>query len=340
MTPQSIFHFFLSCALFTFVLPLQAHYKPENRKLENERTSLTEQTPLPPGKNYVTVCQEGNQLGGQLTTFAVVLGYAWTHGLNPVFEKNMLLNLPGGRLNYEYIFHRLAQELPLDVDSSAPLHYFCHHYQPYPEILHLPYKGGNACLCAAPPHPLPMFQPFRSKIRQVFGPSEEIVTALREKYSDVMDHPKTVAVHIRAYDPRTVPHQCLGKEYYEKAINYFTNDHLFVVFSDRIGWCKDHLDFSGKNVVYIEGNTHVFDLYLMSFCKNIIIANSTFSWWAAYLKHDSEGLILAPHKWFPNENPAYRLTFYPPHYTVIPMETFPTKDWDLLDYPTTSKGDI
>jgi hypothetical protein len=287
---------------------------------------------VPP--SYVTVCSEGNQLGGQLTTFAVVLGYAWSNGLVPYFPREMLLSRPGGSTNYEYIFHRLPQSLPLDGNRNPPRHVGF-----YTALQSLPYYSDNVCICGMPDYPLPYFHPHREKIRKLFGPSEEIIQELRVKYASVIDHPKTVAVHVRAYSQNLSIHMNLGKKYYRKAMDCFSDDHLFVIFSDRIGWCKDHLDLRGKNAIFIEGNKHVQDLYLMSLCKNIITANSTFSWWAAYLKQDEEGVILVPSKWFPNEDPNYRQTFYPSHYTVFPVDKIPPQNWNVSNYSTTSLGD-
>jgi len=284
--------------------------------------------------SYVTVCKEGNQLGGQLTTFAVILGYAWSNGLQPYFSKEFLLSRPGGLTNYEYIFHRLPQQLSSEINTNP-----ARHFGYYGGRDPIPYYGDNVCICGMPDYPLPYFQPHRKRIRELFGPSPEVIEELRAKYAAIIDHPKTVAVHIRAYHPSLSIHRNLGKDYYERAMKQFSNDHLFVVFSDRIGWCKDHLDFQGKSVVFIEGNKHVQDLYLMSLCKNIITANSTFSWWAAYLKKDEQGVILVPSKWFPDENPNYRKTFYPPHYTIFPVDKIPPQNWNVANYSTTSLGD-
>ncbi len=290
--------------------------------------------PTPSCPCYVTVCREGNQLGGQLTTFAAVLGYAWSYGLEPYFPKQMLLSLPGGATNYEYIFHRICKELPSNINTYLP-----HHYGFQPGNGLAPYYGGNVCLCGMPDYPLAFFLQYRQKIRELFGPSETVIQELRVKYAAIIDHPKTVAVHVRTYHPSLSIHMNLGEDYYQRAMNQFSDDHLFVIFSDRIGWCKDHLDLQGKNAVFIEGNKHVQDLYLMSFCKNIITANSTFSWWGAFLKKDEGGVILVPSKWFPDENPNYRRTFYPPHYTIFPVDRIPPQNWDVANYSTTSLGD-
>ena len=79
----------------------------------------------------------------------------------------------------------------------------------------------------------------------------------------------------------------------------------FYIFSDDMVWTKENLKISGKPVYYVEHTTDATnyeDLYLMSICKHQIIANSSFSWWGAWLNEYSSKQIIAPKKWFADDS--------------------------------------
>lgn len=90
-------------------------------------------------------------------------------------------------------------------------------------------------------------------------------------------------------------------EYYKEAINqlnFVENPHFFV-FSNDIPWCKENLEPLIKKVTYVDWNSDKdshWDMYLMSQCEQLVIANSSFSWWGAYLNARATK-ILAPRLW-------------------------------------------
>ncbi len=124
---------------------------------------------------------------------------------------------------------------------------------------------------------------------------------------------ETVMIHIRRGDYVSLLnaqafHGLLNIDYYENAINYMLSknpNYKFLVFSDEIEFCKKLDIFSNLNVDFIENDVERDewqDLYLMSYCSNQIIANSSYSWWSAWLS-DSKYLhgnrtVIAPKKWF------------------------------------------
>lgn len=162
------------------------------------------------------------------------------------------------------------------------------------------------------------------KIVQVFAPSPADEHYLQSKYADLLEHPCTVAVHVRTFNQAVHDAGCLflGLDYYEEAFKFFPDEALFVVFSDRINWCKQHLAHLAPHIVFMEGNTHVQDLILMSKMKHQIIANSTFSWWGAYLNQNPSKWVIAPKYWVHPKSFIWRP--FPP--------TFYRPEWHILDF--------
>ncbi len=119
---------------------------------------------------------------------------------------------------------------------------------------------------------------------------------------------RSVSIHIRRGDYVTDSdtnsfHGICGLEYYQKAINKLAsiikNPHFFI-FSDDPDWVKNNLilEYSATYVTRNLGIKDYEDLRLMSLCKHHIIANSSFSWWGAWLSENSDRTVMAPGKWF------------------------------------------
>ncbi len=121
-------------------------------------------------------------------------------------------------------------------------------------------------------------------------------------------HTNSVSIHIRRGD-YTLPkyakifYQCTP-EYFYSAINTIkekvANPHFFI-FSNDIEWTKT-LDFPKETTYITPGHPHD-DLILMSMCKHNIIANSSFSWWGAWLNQNPEKIVIAPKHWFTEDSP-------------------------------------
>jgi glycosyltransferase involved in cell wall biosynthesis len=121
-------------------------------------------------------------------------------------------------------------------------------------------------------------------------------------YKDIKGEFKsTVSIHVRRGDYVNLPdsHPPLTDDYYINAIDYFDDSVLFLIFSDDIEWCTQNTVFTSlRNKVFISGYADDVDLILMSNCNHNIIANSTFSWWGAWLNEDVQKKVIAPSTWF------------------------------------------
>jgi hypothetical protein len=126
----------------------------------------------------------------------------------------------------------------------------------------------------------------------------EISKIVETKYGDLLKE-KTTSIHVRRGDYVRHPnhHPTQSMEYYNKSIDLLSDKtDKFVVFSDDMKWCKEN--FKTDNIIYIENEKDYIELYLMSLCDNNIIANSSFSWWGAWLNKNDDKLVVGPTKWF------------------------------------------
>ncbi|MBS0650127.1 MAG: alpha-1,2-fucosyltransferase [Verrucomicrobia bacterium] len=261
----------------------------------------------------------------QLNHIVSVLSFAWDNQLVPYFPPELLRSAKGASINYPLFFSRLNQHLPLDIDKTDPIHM---HHNDYAS-----YAGQNVCRCSAPGY---SFYQHRDRLREYFSPSRSIKRYLNQKYKQILDHPKTVAVHVRTFHPGITLQLFLGPEYYKSAMEHFSDDHLFVIFSDRIEWAKENLQEIKPNMVFIQGESHIIDFYLMTYCINHIISNSNFSFMAAFFKNNPSGATLVPDIWLSNTCKEDYEGMYFPGCIVLPVAPRGSPDWNLLNYSTTS----
>ncbi len=110
-------------------------------------------------------------------------------------------------------------------------------------------------------------------------------------------------------------------EYYKRAIEYIRDNTTAVptyfVFSDEIAWVKQNLPL-GSNVAFVQSPniTGTEELMLMSLCKHNITANSSFSWWGAWLNQHSAKIVIAPTPWFDHQ--PFDTDLIPPSWIQIP----------------------
>lgn len=135
---------------------------------------------------------------------------------------------------------------------------------------------------------------------QIIKPLKSITTATLEE----MKNQNSVSLHIRRGDYLLHEvHNTDKSEYYHEAVKLILSkidNPIFYLFSDDMDWVKTNFKINGV-MVYIDFNnaeTNYEDMKLMSACKHNIIANSSFSWWSAWLNENPEKIVIAPKKWF------------------------------------------
>ena len=146
------------------------------------------------------------------------------------------------------------------------------------------------------------FKKCREEILEIFTFKEEYVKEAKfflEKIHSLSIGKDIVSLHVRRGDYTLYPnhHPVCSVEYYQSAIEKFDlKNSLFLVFSDDIEWCKK--EFSGNNFIFSDTKNPYVDLAIMTMCDHHIIANSSFSWWGAWLNPSEDKIVVAPSRWF------------------------------------------
>ena len=158
------------------------------------------------------------------------------------------------------------------------------------------------------------FNAIEESIKKEFSLSSPLSSRHDETIQKIRDS-HSVSVHIRRGDyvsslKASEFHGNLGMPYYRHAATTIADKTTaklhFFIFSDDIEWARKNLTLDYPTT-FIEGgneaNCHE-EMYLMSLCKHNIIANSTFSWWGAWLNNNAEKMVIAPENWFakPEDN--------------------------------------
>jgi hypothetical protein len=149
---------------------------------------------------------------------------------------------------------------------------------------------------------------------------------LNKDLADKITHVNSVSMHIRRGDyvmNESVLnfHGVCPPAYYKEGLEIIKqkekNIELFV-FSDDAAWCKQNLlfDLPCTYIDHNQGDKSFEDMRLMSFCKHNIIANSSFSWWGAWLNKNAGKTVIAPKKWF-NDPKVQSPDIYPLNWIKI-----------------------
>jgi len=146
------------------------------------------------------------------------------------------------------------------------------------------------------------FKHRRDEILELFRPGDDFLHEI-DKYKDLFGN---ISLHVRRNDyvkiyPHIHPPQT--PEYYERALELLPKDLKVVVFSDDIAWSRE--TFKGDRYVIMDEIDYV-SLYVMSKMNHHVIANSSFSWWGAWMSEYEDKKIIAPDKWFGPTGENYR----------------------------------
>ena len=265
----------------------------------------------------ITYSKIGNfgRLGNQLFQFASTYGIAKKAGYEAYFPEDNT-RIP----SVEYFTDGVTREITFDVpkhfefDSSllkSKEDITCVHQvrEPHFHFSEKLFEIPDSCDLLGYYQSEKYFEHCKKEVKDLLTYKRCIVESVKEKYINpiIEDRLRVTSIHFRLGDYLALSeyHNVLTEEYYSSAIREVNEvTDLYYVFSDNIQHVKSFF-YESKNVVYIETGSDIEQMCLMSHCDNNIIANSSYSWWAAWLNRNEDKIVVAPKKWF---GPAYDAT--------------------------------
>lgn len=148
------------------------------------------------------------------------------------------------------------------------------------------------------------FQKNKRILQQKFKIKNKWQEQFVEKYNDLFTNNKTIVIHIRRTDYIDFGSEefggvnlCLPMSYYNKCLDLIPNieDYKIICISDDLSFAKENL-LGPKNILF-ESNTAIVDFQLMLNADILIIANSSFAWWAAFLNKKEAKVVYSPKYW-------------------------------------------
>lgn len=212
------------------------------------------------------------RIGNQLHQLSAVISFALENNTNYLF--------PSWKYESSFNLHGcFADNIIAKAEYLEPFF----HYQP------IPYQED-----------LNLIGFFQSE--RYFANNRDVIIGLLTPRDGLPRKQSCCSIHVRRGDYLTLPqhyHQ-LQMDYYQRAMQ-LVGSKKYLIVSDDIAWCRSQ--FRGPQFEFSESNDPVMDIRLQIACENNIIANSTFSWWGAYLNKNPSKIVVAPQRWFGSAQP-------------------------------------
>jgi hypothetical protein len=247
--------------------------------------------------SYISTNHRGG-IGNVLFKLAASISTALDNNVDYLFSNEFIRDkdrhmVTFGHSDYRVYYQNILRNIQFSDKLPTP---YLTYTEPGFEYNPIPYEQGTNLLLDGGFQSEKYFLNNRQTIIDLFKIPDHIEFQIKEAIPDINSY---VAIHVRRGDYVNQPqyHPLVTKEFYQKAVEEVGIDNKFLIFSDDLEGCKDLFDFIPTKYPYSTG-VDWSDLYMMSLCKDNIIANSSFSWWAAYLNQNLDKRVVAPTAWF------------------------------------------
>jgi len=260
--------------------------------------------------NIVSVRLQGG-LGNQMFQIATAYAYGKRFNFKPKFNFGGCVTVHQGFSSQKYLDNLFVKLESLSPTEGNFPHYFKeqnHSFTPIPQHNNNLFLDGYF-------QSEKYFKDFKTEIKNVFKLDKKHQIEINEFLKTIPNPNNLTAIHVRRGDYLKFPgiHDTCTLEYYTKAMDIVGGGD-FIVISDDVDWCRDNI--KGENIHYSPFTDELQDLLLISSCKNKIISNSSFSWWASYLS-EFNGITIAPTKWFGVSGPQEQSDIIPEEWIKI-----------------------
>jgi hypothetical protein len=203
-------------------------------------------------------------------------------------------------------FEKIIRKISRTIESFKPIHKRLIVIEPHFTFCSDILRVKDNCYLSGVWQSEKYFKDMENIIRKEFTLRED-VTKKTEDWINKIETTHSVSIHIRRGDyisnKKTIQkHGVCPIEYYTKAVQFVSGklqDPKFFVFSDDVEWAKNNLVINYQTYFVSDINIPDYEeIIIMSKCKHNIIANSSFSWWGAWLNENKNKIVIAPKKWF------------------------------------------
>ena len=266
--------------------------------------------------NFITT----NHMGGLCNVMfklSAVISASLDNNVEYIFSNEFIRQIDkdfvcGGYDDYRIYYDNVLRNIKFidKLPSQYRTHIHTFNYTP------IHYNKGENLLLEGYFQSEKYFEENKDLIKELFSPNDEIKNIIYENLPNINDY---ISIHIRRGDYLEFPdhHPQQSVDYYKTACEIFGLDRTYLIFSDDLNGVKNMFDFIPNKIFYTSGEDWL-DMYTMSLCEHNIIANSTFSWWAAYLNSNKDKKIITTKNWF---GPVYRTwnisTLFPEDWIIL-----------------------
>jgi hypothetical protein len=265
----------------------------------------------------ITICLSGG-LGNQMFQYAAALSLATHHHAYPL-QIDLTEFQHYDLRTYALGCYNLKNTDLLELENKTRIQRILKRFLPPQNIYREPhfhydenfFNNNNEITLNGYFQSEKYFKEIESEIRSQFTLKQPLSKKSAQEKEKITNTPVSVSLHVRrgdyVNDKKTQnTHGNLSDDYYKKAIQKIISQHgttaEFFIFSDEPDYIEKNFDFC-PNKHIVKGNNEAphEDMHLMSCCNHHIIANSSFSWWGAWLNPDKQKTVIAPKQWFSPE---------------------------------------